>query len=136
MAQIVTLTVPPDEAELVLGALLSVYAARATSVGDQIAHHDDTRLRAARGELVEAGRMLDLFGWERGGRTAPAELAGPEPAVGEVLRLALADAHDAFGERIDHYHRGAATLDDLLAALHRLRALTGRFAAFEREHAL
>jgi len=136
MAQFVTLTVPPEEAELVLGALLSVYAARATSVGDQIAQHDDIRLREARAELVEAGRMLDLFGWERGGRSAAAELAGPEPVVGEVLRLALADAHDAYGDRIEAYHRGAATLDDLLAALDRLRATTARFAAFEREHAL
>jgi hypothetical protein len=136
MAQIVTLTVPPEEAELVLGALLAVYAARATSVGDQIAQHDDARLREARAELVEAGRMLDLFGWERGGRTAAAELAGPEPVVGEVLRLALADAHDALGDHIERYHRGAATLDDMLAALDRLRSTTARFAAFEREYAL
>lgn len=136
MAQIVTLTVPPEEAELVLGALLSVYAARATSVGDQIAQHDDARLREARAELVEAGGMLDLFGWERGGRAAAAELAGPEPVVGEVLRLALADAHEALGERIETYHRGGATLEDVLGALARLRAMTGRFAAFEREHAL
>ena len=136
MAQIVTLTVPPEEAELVLGALLSVYAARATSVGDQIAHHDDQRLREVRAELVETGRMLDLFGWERGARAAGAELAGPEPVVGEVLRLALADAHEALGERIAAYHRGNATLEDVLAALDGLRAITGRFAAFEREHAL
>jgi hypothetical protein len=136
MAQIVTLTVPPEEAELVLEALLSVYAARATSVGDQIAQHDHARLREVRAELVETGRMLDLFGWERGRRAGTAELAGPEPTVGEVLRLALADAHEALGDRIEAYHRGSATIEELLSSLERLRAMTGRFAAFEREHAL
>lgn len=136
MAQFATLTLPPGDADLVLEALLAVYAARATAVGDQIAQHDDMRLREARAELVEAGRMLDLFGWERGGRTADAELAGPDWAVGEVLRLALADAHEAVGDRIQAYHRGSATLEDMLGALDRLRAMAGRFAAFEREHAL
>lgn len=134
MAQIVTLTVPPEETELVLGALLSVFAARATSVGEHIARHEDARAREARAELVEIEGMLELFGWERGGRTAAAELAGPEAMVGEVLRFALADAHDALGDRVERYHRAAATLEDILAALDRLRTLTGRFAAFERAH--
>ena len=136
MPQHLTLTVPAEEAELVLDALLAVYAARATNLADQVAEGGGGNVREARAALVEAGRMLDLFGWERGRRARSAELAGPEPDVGEVLRLALSDAHEALGEVIETYHRGGAALEDVHEAAERLRAMLGRFSAFERDHAL
>jgi hypothetical protein len=134
MPQHVTVTVPAQDAELVLEALLAVYAARATHLAEQVA--DDARLREARAELAEAGRMLDAFGWERGRRVRATELAGSEWDVGEVLRLALSDAHDALGAVIEDYHQGRAALEDLTEASERLRAMVGRFAAFEAQHAL
>jgi len=136
MSQHVSVTVPAQDAELVLEALLAVYAARATNLADQVAHGDDARLHEARGELAEAGRMLDLFGWGRGCRVRGAELAGSEWDVGEVLRLALSDAHEALGASIEAYHRGQAALADLLERAERLAAMLERFCAFEREHAL
>ena len=136
MSQPVTVAVPAQDAELVLEALLAVYAARATNLADQVALGDESRLREARAELAEAGRMLDQFGWERGRRVRGADLAGSEWDVGEVLRLALSDAHDALGEVIESYHRGRAALDDVLESAERLRAMLGRFSAFERDHAL
>ncbi len=53
-----------------------------------------------------------------------------------MLRLALSDAHDALGAAIEEYHRGHAALEDLREASERLRAMLGRFCAFEAEHAL
>ena len=136
MSQPVTVAVPAQDAELVLEALLAVYAARATNLADQVAHGDESRLREARAELAEAGRMLDQFGWERGRRVRGADLAGSEWDVGEVLRLALSDAHEALGAVIETYHRGRAALEDVIESAERLRAMLGRFSAFERDHAL
>ena len=134
MTQHVTMTVPAQDAELVLEALLAVYAARATHLAEQVG--DEARVREARAGLADVGRMLDMFGWERGRRTRDAELSGTEWDVGEVLRLALSDAHEALGTAIAAYHQGQATLDDLAEASERLRAMLGRFSAFEAEHEL
>jgi len=134
MTQHVTMTVPAQDAELVLEALLAVYAARATHLAEQVGY--EARVREARAALAESGRMLDVFGWERGTRTREAELSGSEWDVGEVLRLALTDAHEALGTAIGAYHQGHATLDDLADASERLRAMLGRFSGFEADHAL
>ena len=134
MSQHVTVTVPAQDAELVLEALLALYAARATHLAEQVG--DETRVRQARAGLAEVGRMLDVFGWERGRRVRAAELSGSEWDVGEVLRLTLADAHEALGAAIEAYHRGRATLDDVRASAERLAATLDRFCAFEEEHAL
>ena len=134
MPEIVTVTVPAQDAELVLEALLAVYAARATHLAEQAG--DEARVREARAGLADVGRMLDVFGWQRGRRVRDAELTGSEWDVGEVLRLALADAHEALGTAIEAYHRGHATLDDLRDASERLHAMLTRFSAFEAEHAL
>jgi hypothetical protein len=135
MSRYVNVTVAAGEAEVVAGALLAHYAAQATNVSDHVGR-EDRLMHEARAELAEAERMLDVFGWERGGRVRPAELVGPEATVGAVLRLALDDAHEALGEQLAGYHRGAAELEAVLTALERLRAVVGHFAAFEREHAL
>jgi hypothetical protein len=136
MPQHVNVTVGADEAELVREALLSLYAARATNVADHVGIADAERLREVRAELTDAERMLDAFGWEHRAGVEAAQLCGPEAAVGEVLRLALSDAHGSVGAALEAYHRGAAELDQVIAASERLRALLGRFAAYEREHAL
>ncbi|NUT55098.1 MAG: hypothetical protein HOQ03_03835, partial [Thermoleophilia bacterium] len=98
MASLVTVTVPAQDAERMLGALLDLYAARASHLAEHVA--DASRVQEARAGLTAVGRMLDLFGWERGRRVRSADLSGPEADVGEVLRLALADAHDALGAAI------------------------------------
>ena len=134
MSQHVTVTVPAQDAELVLEALLALYAARATHLAEQVG--DETRVREARAELAEVGRMLDVFGWERGQRVRAAELSGSEWDVGEVLRLSLSDAHEALGAAIEAYHRGRAALEEVQARAERLTAMLGRFCAFEEEHAL
>ncbi len=94
----------------------------------------EERLRELRGELTACERMLEVFGWEA--RSEAAELCGAEDVVGQVLRLALSDAVDALGAALERYHHGSAELEDVLSASDSLRALVGRFAAFEREHAL
>ena len=37
---------------------------------------------------------------------------------------------------IETYHRGRAALEEVLESAERLRAMLGRFSAFERDHAL
>ena len=134
MATHVTVTVPAQDAERMLTALLDVYAARAAHLADHVT--DAARVQEAREGLAAVERMLDLFGWERGRRVRAAELSGPEAEVGEVLRLALSDAHDALGAGIVSYHRGHADLDELAAEAQRLNAMLARFSAFERDHSL
>ncbi|MGH2969022.1 MAG: hypothetical protein ACRDK0_08150 [Solirubrobacteraceae bacterium] len=136
MSHHASVTVPAGEAELVLEALLSVYAARAGALAEHAERPDPGRLQEARDALTEAARALDGYGWERGPRYAPAQLAGPDALVGEVLRCALGDAYDALGSTTDDYHRGRAALPDVESAHGRLTAVLGLFAAFEREHAL
>ena len=134
MATHVTVTVPAQDAERMLTALLDVYAARAAHLADHVS--DASRVHEARAGLAAVERMLEGFGWERGRRVRAAELSGPEADVGEVLRLALSDAHDALGAAIVSYHRGHADLDDLAAEGERLAAMLARFAAFEADHSL
>ncbi len=134
MSQHTSVTVAAAESELVRGALLELYAARATAVAEHAGKVGEERLRELRGELTACERMLDVFGWEA--RAETGELSGTEDVVGQVLRLALSDAVEAVGAVLERYHHGSAELDDVLSASDSLRALVGRFAAFEREHAL
>ena len=134
MAPHVTVSVPAQDAERILSALLDLYAARASHLAEHVA--DASRVHEARAGLAAVGRMLDLFGWEHGRRARGADLSGPEGEVGEVLRLALSDAHDALGSAIASYHGGHAELEDVAAASERLNAMLTRFSAFEADHAL
>ena len=134
MASHAAVTVPAQDAERTLTALLDVYAARATHLADHVT--DASRVHEARAGLAAVEHMLDAFGWERGHRVRAAELKGPEADVGEVLRLALSDAHDALGATIASYHRGHADLDDLATASERLGRTLARFSAFEADHSV
>lgn len=135
MSRHVRVTVPPEDAALVLGALLAVYATQATGVADQ-AGRDDYALKEARADFEDTSLMLDVFGLERDGRAGPAELVGPASTVCDVLRIALEDAHAAMGDELERYNRAKAGLDDVLGASERAWAALDRFVAFEREHAL
>jgi hypothetical protein len=136
MSQQVHVAVGGDASVLVRAALLTVYASRATQVGDLAGIAPPGELDDARRELARVEQMLDVLGWDELTPSAGAELCGPEALVGEVLRLALSDACDAVASSLEGYHRGAIELQAIHASLETLRGLVARFAAFEREHAL
>jgi len=136
MSHHASVTVPAEQADLVLEALLCVYAARAYALAERAERTDPGRLQEARAELTDADRALDAFGWQPGARLVRAELAGSGKLVGAVLACALGDTRETFGGVLDDYGRGEATLAELERAHARMSAMLGLFASYEREQAV
>jgi hypothetical protein len=137
MASTVSVTVPPDQGDAVLAALLTLYQARAEALrGATLAFLDERRSATGvlehREELLEVDSLLELVGWRFGARRTEIELVSGPALVREVVRATLAGAADALAHGVGRYERGEIELDALTGEARAVAELLHVFVGIER----
>jgi hypothetical protein len=136
MTSTVTATVPPDQGDLVLDTLLTLYQAHAEALHAATLVYLDDRASLApvvehRDDLTAVEALIDLVGWHFGARTAPVELVGDPGLVREVVFASLLDSAHTLSQAMARYEEGRCELGALNAAARSVSALFRVFSRLE-----
>jgi hypothetical protein len=136
MTSTVTATVPPDQGDLVLDTLLTLYQAHAEALNVATLVYLDDRVSLApvvehRDDLTAVEALIDLVGWHFGARTTAVELVGDPGLVREVVFASLVDAAHTLSQEMARYEEGRCELPALNAAARSVSALFRVFSRLE-----